>query len=399
MLINERRAAEVMDAAGLDGLVSSRLENLYYLSGIYNANMKAFPYDLQSYAVVARDKLTAPIAVMSTGDWDQSRMAFAGLRGTVTFGTFTRELPDGVALTAIEQETKSETIDRKPRASALDALVVALEELGLSEKRVGIDETVFAPAYFAELPKRLPKLTVVRAAALFRKIRMVKTPGEVERLRHAAHVTETAVQAALSIAKAGITEKELNRRFRTSVTEQDGDASLSLFRIGRNGALGQIPSDDTPLRKGDMVWLDVACTVNGYWADLARIFCLGEPSKKLRTYYDAVLAGENHGFSACRPGMTAGELFDATVQAVKENGIPHYKRHHVGHGIGLEIYDAPLIGPGQTDVIEAGMVLNIETPYYEIGWGAVHIEDPFCVGGNSNEWLTTTSRDLAVIPD
>jgi len=399
MLINELRASKVMDAAGLDGLVSSRLENLYYLSGIYNANMKGFPYELQCYAVVSRDKLTAPIAVMSTGDWDQSRMAFAGLRGTVTFGTFTRELPDGVELTAMEQEAKSQTIDRKPRASALDALVVVLEELGLSEKRVGIDETVFNLAYFAELPKRLPKLTVVPAAALFRKIRMVKTRAEVERLRHAAHVTETAIQSALSIAKADVTEKELNRRFRTSISEQDGDPSLSLFRIGRNGAFGQIPSDDTPLRKGDMVWLDVACTVNGYWADLARIFCLGEPSKKLRTYYDAVLAGEDHGFAVCRPGMTAGELFDATVQAVKEKGIPHYKRHHVGHGIGLEVYDVPLIGPGQKDVIEAGMVINIETPYYEIGWGAVHIEDPFFVGGNGNELLTKTSRDLAIIPD
>lgn len=399
MLINERRAAEVMDAAGLDGLVSSRLENLYYLSGIYNANMKAFPYDLQSYAVVSRANLTAPIAVMTTGDWDQSRMAFPGLRGTVTFATFTRELPDGVELTKIEQETKAETIDRKPRASAIDALVVALEELGLTEKRIGIDETVFNPAYFAELPKRLPKLTAVPAAALFRKIRMVKTPAEVERLRHAAHVGETAIQASLSIAKEGITEKELARRFRVSIAEQDGDPSMALFRIGRNGALGQIPSDDTPLRKGDMVWLDTACTVNGYWADLARIFCLGEPSKKLRTYYDAILAGEDHGFAACRPGMTAGELFDTTMQAVRENGIPHYKRHHVGHGIGLEIYDAPLIGPGQTDVIEAGMVINIETPYYELGWGAVHIEDPFCVGGNSNEWLTKTSRGLQIIPD
>jgi Xaa-Pro aminopeptidase len=336
---------------------------------------------------------------MSTGDWDQSRMAFPGLGGTVTFGTFTRELPEGVDLTAVEKETKAETIDRKPRASAIDALVVALEELGLSEKRVGIDQTVFNPAYFPELAKRLPKLTAVPAADVFRKIRMVKSPAEVERLRRAANVTETAIHAAFAIAKEGVTEKELNRAFRTSISAQDGDPYLSLFRIGRNGALGQIPSDDTKLKKGDMVWLDVACIVDGYWADLARIFCLGEPSKKLRTYYDAVLIGENHGFDVCRPGMTAGELFDTTVQVVKENGIPHYKRHHVGHGIGLEVYDVPLLGPGQKDVIEAGMVINIETPYYELGWGAVHIEDPFYVGGNGNEWLTKTSRDLLVIAD
>jgi Xaa-Pro dipeptidase len=398
MLINERRASDVMDAAGLDGLVGTRLENLFYLSGIYNVNMKAFPYELQNYAVVSRDKLTSPLAVVSTGDWDQSKIAFPGLSGTVTFGTFTRELPAGVELTALERDAKSETIDRKPRASALDALIVALEELGLSERRVGIDQTVFNPVYWAQLSKRLPKLTAVPAADVFRTIRMVKTPNEIERLRHAALVTERAIHEALGTARAGTTERELARHFRRSISEQDGEPVLAMFRFGRNGAFGQIPPDETALKPGDIIWLDVACKVGGYWADLARVFCLGEPSLKLRTYYDAVLAGARHGMAVTRPGITAEGLFDETLKVVKKSGIPHYQRHHVGHGIGLEIYDAPLIAPGQTDVIESGMVLNVETPYYEIGFGAVHIEDPFVVGENGNELLTAGSRELGIIP-
>ena len=255
--------------------------------------MKAFPYDLQSYAVVSRDKLTAPIAVMSTGDWDQSRMAFAGLRGTVTFGTFTRELPDGVELTAIEQEAKAETIDRKPRASALDALVVALEELGLSDKRVGIDETVSILPTLPSLSAS-SKLKVVPAAALFARSGWSRRQAEVERLRHAAQCAEGASRRR-SECHEGVTEREMYRAFQHLRVEQGGQPTFTLFRFGRNAALGQVPAGDTPLGRRP-IWFDVGCLVKATGPTLPASSAWRAVAK-LRTYYDAVLAGEDHGFS------------------------------------------------------------------------------------------------------
>ena len=119
--------------------------------------------------------------------------------------------------------------------------------------------------------------------------------------------------------------------------------------------------------------------------------------EKLRRYYDAALAGEDLAFEIARPGLPVRDLFDRVMACVRERGIPHYRRHHLGHGIGVEVYDPPLIGPGDDHTIEAGMVLNVETPYFELGWGAVHVEDPFLVGESGNEWLTRLSRDLGVI--
>jgi Xaa-Pro aminopeptidase len=99
-----------------------------------------------------------------------------------------------------------------------------------------------------------------------------------------------------------------------------------------------------------------------------------------------------------RPGMPANHLFDETVQAVRAAGIPHYRRHHVGHGIGAEVYDPPVLNASTSTPIEAGMVINVETPYYELGWGGIHVEDPYVVGADGkNTWLTTMSRDMIIV--
>jgi Xaa-Pro aminopeptidase len=397
VLINESRAAFLMDDAGIDGLVATRLENVFYLSGVWNVSQTMFPYDAQTYAVVARDRLTEPMVVIGFGDADQTLAAFPGYRGAIAYGTFFREVR-GQPLDEREERLKTTVLDHAPRKDALEALVAVLEEMGLAGKTIGLDETVFPAAWRPELERRLPGLTVRDAAALFRSIRMVKTEEEIRRLRRAAVITEQAIRAAVAAATEGTTEREVAHEYRHSITSQGGEPTFSLIRFGRNAVLGQLPSDATPLRPGDWIWFDVGCRIDGYWSDLARIAVLGEPSDQLRRYYAAALVGEDWAIAHVRPGMTAGQIFDDTVNAVREAGIPHYRRQHVGHGIGVEVYDPPLLGPGRTDVIEVGMVLNFETPYFELGWGSVHVEDPFVVREEGNELLTTTSRNLWVCP-
>jgi Xaa-Pro aminopeptidase len=386
-----------MDEAGLDGLVATRLENVFYVSGIWNVGQTMFPYDAQTYAVVTRDRLREPMAVIGLGDSDQTLGAFPGFRGGIAFGTFFREIR-GKPLDERENRLKSTMLDVAPRKDALEALVAVLEEIGLAEKAVGLDETVFPAAWRPELQRRLPKLRLHDAAALFRTIRMVKTEEEIRRIRRAAEITEAAILASTEQAREGTTEREVVRAYQHSIIDQGGIPTFNLIRFGRNAVLGQLPPDDTPLRPGDAIWFDVGCLLDGYWSDLARIHVLGEPSEQLRQYYAAALKGEDHGIAFVRPGVTAEQVFESTVNAVREAGISHYRRQHVGHGIGVEVYDPPLLAPGRQDAIEVGMVINFETPYFELGWGSVHVEDPFVVREDGNELLTTTSRDVRVIP-
>jgi len=150
------------------------------------------------------------------------------------------------------------------------------------------------------------------------------------------------------------------------------------------------------LKKGDLVRFDGGCGYMGYICDMARTAVLGQPSEKQRKYYNAILKGEQIAMEIAKPGAKPSEIFRAAVQSVREEGIPHYQRHHTGHGIGIEGYDPPLIGPNVHTPLEEGMILCFETPYYEIGWGGPMIED-IVVIGNRPRVLTRFSSELREI--
>ena len=283
-------------------------------------------------------------------------------------------------------------------AGPAEALAAALRDAGLAKGKIGVDEEGIQTPVRTKVAELLPAATFVDAAALLRRIRMVKTAPEVERLRRAQAVCENGIKAVAAMSKPGVTEHDMAAAYATAVIQSGGRATFALIKVGRNAALGQLPPSSTRLTRGEHVWFDVGAQVDGYHADLARILVLGEPTKKQREYYAAALRGEDHAFAVTRPGMPANELFAETVEAVRAAGIPHYRRHHVGHGIGAEVYDPPVLNASTSTPIEAGMVINLETPYYELGWGGIHVEDPYVVGADGkNEWLTTLSRDLIIV--
>jgi Xaa-Pro aminopeptidase len=398
MLLNRDRARAVLAEAKIDGLVATTQENLLYLTGILNVNSFVLPRMVQAFAVAPADRLDAPGIVMGIGDADQYLMAPVGVGPLYAFGTFFREAPDQGILTEAERRILAVAPESNRFASAADALAAAIRDAGLANARIGLDEEGIQPGVRGQVAALVPEAAFVDAAQLLRKIRMVKTADEVARLRRAQAACEAGIEAVAAMARAGVTEREMHAAYTTGVARAGGRITFALIKVGRQAALGQLPPSDTRLERGSSVWFDVGAQVDGYHADLARILALGEPSQKLRDYYMAALRGEEHAFAVTRPGMTADRLFAETVEAVRAAGIPHYRRHHVGHGIGAEVYDPPVLNPATRIPIEAGMVINIETPYYELGWGAVHVEDPYVVGPDGrNTWLTTMSRDLIVV--
>lgn len=396
MLVNIPRLQAKLDDEGIDGLVATTFENVLYFTGIESVGLFIFPHTAQAYAIVTRDAPAEPTYVASVGELDQAIDAFPGLKGTVGYGRFIRETLEGATLTEEERFLRRISVETKGEASPLDALVVALERMGLADKKIGVDEVGLAPGYLEQLNERIGG-QAVPATSLLQWVRMVKSDEEVRRIRRAAEMTEVALAAIKGIIRPGVSEYEIAREFERSVVGQGGKSKITLVRIGRNGISGQVLPGNTRLEMGDTIWFDLASTRDGYWADIARIYSLGEPSQRAKDFYRAMLVGEDAGIAAARAGMTGAELFDVTVQAVREAGVRHYQRHHVGHGIGAEIYDPPLLAPGIDIPLEDGMVINIETPYYEFGFGAVHVEDPFVVRSGGNELLTTYSRELHII--
>jgi Xaa-Pro aminopeptidase len=397
LLLNIARARALMERSGLDGIVAASLENNLYLSGIWHRGQE-YLRDYRGFTVARRERPEAGVVVVSTGSAELALQAYPSIERIVTFGTFYRDISEGAALTPEQERVKRIAIDSAPKDGPVDALVAALSELELERARVGVDERGGQVDLLDQLRERLPHMTIVPAAQLFREIRMVKTPEEVERLTATLRITERAVRAVFSEAREGISERDLCRVFEQTVVAGGGRPAFTLIRFGTDAALAGIPVGDTRLRGGDSVLMDVGCTFRGYRSDIGRAFTFGEPSNKYRQTYEAIKGGQGHAISMLRPGARAGDVFRSTVQRVRELGIPHYRRHHVGHAIGLEFYDMPTLEERSDVELEAGMVFEVETPYYELGFGAAFIEDTVLIEQSGPHRLTELDRDLLVIP-
>ena len=226
---------------------------------------------------------------------------------------------------------------------------------------------------------------------------MVKTPAEQKRLIETLRITEAAFEATTAAAYPGVTERELKRIFDTVIVAAGARPAFALIRFGRGMALGQVEPGDTKLERGDYIWYDIGCTYRGYRSDIGRVVSYGEPSKRLRDLYQASIAGQDRAFEMMTPGTEAQAVFNAAVERVRDAGIPHYERHHVGHGIGVEFYDAPVLSPGVETPLEEGMVFEVETPYYELGFGGTFIEDTVIIRSEGAEIVTRLGRELRVV--
>ncbi|MNP17824.1 Xaa-Pro dipeptidase [compost metagenome] len=195
----------------------------------------------------------------------------------------------------------------------------------------------------------------------------------------------------------GISEYEISNIFSCSIAEQGAIASLPMIKIGRHAVGGQRrPSPNVLLAPGDLLWFDCDIVCKGYWADIARVFAY-KTMKPEYGKYDALHKGQQVAIQEIKPGMTGKDVFHLTMDAVHEAGFSNYRRHHVGHGIGLEPYEFPILAPNNEDVIEEGMVLSIETPYYEFGLGALHVEDPVVISMNNNKVLTKGDSLIKIV--
>lgn len=396
MLLNVERARALMARERLDGLIAATLENNLYCSGIWHRGQE-YLREYRGFTVVGRDQPDAGVVVVSTGSAELALQANPQIERVITFGAFYREIANASDLPAEQERIKKISIDTQPRENAVSALVEALRTLGLDRGRIGIDERGIHGALLEELATALPHASLVRATELFREIRMVKTPEELRRLVATLRVTEDAIRAVWSEVRRGVSERELAQVFEAAVVAGGGRPGFTLIRFGVGAALSGVPSGDTRLREGDHVLMDVGCTLRGYRSDIGRGFAFGEPSTRYRQTYEAVKAGQSRAIALMRPGVQVRDVFHGAVEQVRASGLPSYRRHHVGHAVGLEFYDAPTIDASSDVALEPGMVFEVETPYYELGFGAAFIEDTVIVEADGARRLTELDRELLVI--
>ncbi|NIN53738.1 MAG: M24 family metallopeptidase [Nitrososphaeria archaeon] len=393
MPLNFDRAYEKMDKYGLDALVASTSENVVYVGDHWSLNQWMLKY-VPVYVVLPRDGHAAIVSTI--GDLDVVADTQPWIKEIRCYGTFYIEPPETEDLTEAEERLYSLIRGTKVEANHIEALVKTLEEKGLHDKTLGIDERGITHPTWEELKARLPRAQLKEAYSILREIRMVKTEKEVELLKKAANISERAVEAAFNIVREGVSELDLQKEFEIILAREGAKPIPSVFHCGHHSAFNSV-NTDYQIKRGDIVRFDGGCIYQNYYSDIARVAVLGQTTEKQRKYYAALVEGLEVAAEAAKPGVKASEIFKVAVEAVKKSGIPHYRRHHVGHGIGIECYDVPLLGPVDNTPLEEGIVFDIETPYYEFGFGGLQIEETLVVTGDGCEYLTKHVPELRIL--
>ncbi len=229
--------------------------------------------------------------------------------------------------------------------------------------------------------------------------RVVKDDAELACMRAAATAGTAAFTDVLTRLRPGITERqvawELESAMRRHGSEAPGFATIVAF--GEQTAEPHHRPTDRALRRGDLVTMDFGATVRGYRSDMTRTVAVGPPPARLREVYALVQEAQAAGLAAVRAGAAAGDLDRACRQVIEAAGHGTAFAHPTGHGVGLEIHEAPRVRQGAADLVDPGTPLTIEPGVYLPGLGGVRIEDLVVARDGGYELLTTAPKDLLVL--
>lgn len=272
------------------------------------------------------------------------------------------------------------------------ALNAAMRSFALERMSVGLDVPDASDHAFVESVSGAEKTMKLDGA--FRASRMIKLDGELDRLRKASRITDDALAAIHPLVRAGVSELEIAAEISANMVRGGGIARFVVVTSGERSSRVDAYAVDKKLADGDLLRIDVGCTVGGYYSDMARTLVVGEPSDVQAARYQSLLDGELAQLDMLKPGVVASEVYDVAMRKVREGALPGYNRNHCGHAIGLKAHEYPAIAPGQNVVLKPGMVFCVETPYYELGWGGMMVEDTAIITDDGCELLTVSSRQL-----
>lgn len=284
----------------------------------------------------------------------------------------------------------------KTETLVTDAIAAIHRELG-PEVALGFQGSALSYEQYRLLRRRhRGRLRDLGAAVT--ALRQVKDTGELERIRRAAEVTDAALAAVVAEGLVGRTESDVAWRIEEELHRRgaEGPSFPPIVAAGARAALPHAVPGDEAIRKGELVVVDTGARIEGYCSDITRTFATGEISDELRALYDLVQRAQLAGLAAVRGGVS-GRAVDAAARAViDEAGCGAHFGHGTGHGVGLEIHEAPRLGKLRGDPLAAGMVVTVEPGVYLDGLAGVRIEDTVVVTEEGCEVLTHFPKELQV---
>ena len=242
-------------------------------------------------------------------------------------------------------------------------------------------------------------LDPIPAREAVERLRWAKEPEEVRLLDAAQAIADQAFERIVGQLRPGRTEREVAFRLDMAMRELGADATSfeTIVAFGEDAAEPHHHPTDRALAVGDVVKMDFGALLDGYHSDMTRTVALGEPPERLREVYEVVRRAQQAGVDAVRPGVTGDELDRLVRDVIVDAGYADGIQHSLGHGVGLEIHEAPWLRIGWTEALPEGAVVTVEPGVYLPGLGGVRIEDMVEVTGAGPRVVPRTGKELIVL--
>src|SRR6266850_1695430 len=263
--------------------------------------------------------------------------------------------------------------------------------------KIGIESEHMTVAARSRLAGILPSSFRLREApALVEQARMVKDEDEIACLRSAVMLAASLFDHALEIIRPGVRETEVAAEMEHAARKAGAEA-MSFETIIASGERSSLPhgrASQAAIPCEAFVVCDFGVILSGYCSDMTRTVYVGRPAAEARGVYQAVKQAQLAAVDAVAPGISVGDVDRAARKSLQKSGLAKYFTHSTGHGVGLEIHEAPRVAAGQTEILQPGMVITIEPGVYLPGKWGVRIEDMVVVTERGCEVLTPTSKEL-----
>ena len=298
-----------------------------------------------------------------------------------------------------ETEAREKVKDFEIIISTYSALYGKIAEIlsSIDAKTVGYGEKMYIDE-FNSFKSALAGFKLKPAEAAIEAKRAVKTESEIAIIKTAQQIAETALKRAISRAKPGISERELMAEinYEMIIGGADKYSFETIVAFGANTAQPHHHPTDKKLEKNELILVDMGAKYHGYCSDMTRTFCLGNAGTKLTEVYGVVKEAQEYTIKNIKAGMTCNDADALAREYITSRGYGANFGHSFGHGVGVEIHEAPRVGAGCETVLQPNMIITAEPGIYIAGLGGVRIEDMLVVKEDGVVNLTTYDKKLNI---
>lgn len=265
-------------------------------------------------------------------------------------------------------------------------------------KKGGIEEVSMSIKSYRELSEKIEFVEWGNGVKLIDKLRRVKNEGEIMNLREACKIADSGITTALEIIGSEKSELEIAAEIEYAMRKSGSEGAPfdTIVASGYRSAYPHGVSTKKKIKKGDLIIIDLGARFNGYCSDMTRTVVLGSPSEKQSKILQLVLEAEQNAIRACIAGKNASEVEEEVRAFLSAKEYNEYFVHSLGHGVGLDVHEYPVLANISEDVFEEGNVFTVEPGIYLPDWGGVRIEDVVYLTEKGPEILTKSNYELII---